>query len=60
MEQLLKADTAEAVQEVSFSAHWIPGAWLLKKKLSKDFWVFFTVAFFFDFGFSIYFLLFNL
>ena len=37
-----------------------PTAWLQEKKLSKDFWIFFTVAFFFDFGFSIYVFLFNL
>jgi MFS family permease len=37
-----------------------PAAWLREKQLSRDFWVFFTVAFFFDFGFSIYVFLFNL
>ena len=38
-----------------------PAAWLNKKKSpSRGFWVFFTVAFFFDFGFSVYFFLFNL
>jgi len=30
------------------------------EKLSRSFWVFFAVAFFFDFGFSVYFFLFNL
>ena len=34
--------------------------WLLKQKLSRGFWIFFTVAFFFDFGFAVYFFLFNL
>jgi predicted MFS family arabinose efflux permease len=37
-----------------------PAAWLLEQKLSREFWVFFAVALFFDFGFSIYFFLFNL
>jgi MFS family permease len=37
-----------------------PSAWLREKNLSKDFWVFFAAAFFFDAGFSVYFFLFNL
>jgi MFS family permease len=37
-----------------------PAAWLREKHLSRGFWVFFTAAFFFDFGFSIYYFLFNL
>jgi MFS family permease len=37
-----------------------PAAWLQEKKLSRGFWIFFTAAFFFDFGFSIYVFLFNL
>ncbi len=37
-----------------------PSAWLRGKRLSHDFWIFFTAAFFFDFGFSVYFFLFNL
>ena len=37
-----------------------PAVWLQARNLSKDFWIFFTAAFFFDFGFSIYFFLFNL
>ena len=37
-----------------------PVAWLHGKRLSQGFWIFFTAAFFFDFGFSIYFFLFNL
>jgi len=37
-----------------------PAAWLREKKLSRGFWIFFTAAFFFDFGFSIYVFLFNL
>ena len=37
-----------------------PTAWLQEKKLSRGFWIFFTAAFFFDFGFAIYVFLFNL
>jgi MFS family permease len=37
-----------------------PSLWLREKNLSKDFWVFFAAAFFFDAGFSVYFFLFNL
>jgi len=37
-----------------------PAAWLREKELSRGFWIFFTAAFFFDFGFSIYVFLFNL
>jgi MFS family permease len=37
-----------------------PAAWLREKSLSSGYWVFFSVAFFFDAGISIYFFLFNL
>jgi MFS family permease len=37
-----------------------PGAWLQEQKLGRGFWIFFTAALFFDFGFSIYVFLFNL
>jgi MFS family permease len=37
-----------------------PAAWLHGHQLSRDYWVFFTAAFFFDFGFAVYFFLFNL
>jgi len=37
-----------------------PAAWLLEKKLARGYWVFFAAAFFFDFGFSVYYFLFNL
>ncbi len=37
-----------------------PIAWLREKKLNRGFWIFFTAAFFFDFGFAIYVFLFNL
>lgn len=57
MEQLLETvpDRASGVSV------WInPAAWIFKQNLSRQFWVFFTVAFFFDFGFAVYFFLFNL
>jgi MFS family permease len=37
-----------------------PSAWLRGQMLSRDFWIFFSAAFFFDAGFSVYFFLFNL
>jgi MFS family permease len=37
-----------------------PAQWFREKKLSRGFWIFFTAAFFFDAGFSVYFFLFNL
>jgi predicted MFS family arabinose efflux permease len=37
-----------------------PAAWMQHQKLSPRFWIFFTAAFFFDAGFSVYFFLFNL
>jgi predicted MFS family arabinose efflux permease len=37
-----------------------PAAWLREKSLSRGYWMFFSVAFFFDAGISIYFFLFNL
>ena len=37
-----------------------PIVWLREKSLSRAFWIFFAVAFFFDAGFSIYVFLFNL
>jgi MFS family permease len=37
-----------------------PSAWLRQNNLGRAFWVFFTAAFFFDAGFSVYFFLFNL
>jgi MFS family permease len=43
---------------LSFWRH--PIAWLHEKSLSRAFWMFFAVAFFFDAGFSVYVFLFNL
>lgn len=37
-----------------------PIVWLCRKRLSRGFWTFFTAALFFDFGFAVYFFLFNL
>jgi MFS family permease len=37
-----------------------PITWLHEEHLSRGFWVFFAAAFFFDFGFSVYFFLYNL
>lgn len=37
-----------------------PATWLTNKKLSREFWAVFTVAFFFDFGMSIFVFMFNL
>ena len=37
-----------------------PSAWLREQNLDRDFWVFFTVAFFYDAGFAVYVFLFNL
>lgn len=57
MEQLIQA---EPVTAKSVSVWISPAAWLCEQNLSREFWVFFTVAFFFDFGFAVYFFLFNL
>jgi MFS family permease len=37
-----------------------PAAWLKEKQLGRSFWVFFSIAFFFDLGFAVYFFLFSL
>jgi MFS family permease len=37
-----------------------PSAWVRQHNLSRGYWLFFSAAFFFDAGFSIYFFLFNL
>ena len=45
----------------SAAARWrTPAAWLREHNLGRGFWIFFTAAFFFDAGFSVYFFLFNL
>jgi MFS family permease len=60
VEQLLEADLAGAGAAGGGPFLRAPRQWLLKRNLSHGFWVFFTVAFFFDFGFAVYFFLFNL
>ena len=60
MEQLLQAEPVEAPSRNRISIRKIAAAWLLEKRFSRSFWVFFAVALFFDFGFSVYFFLFNL
>jgi MFS family permease len=37
-----------------------PSTWFRQKNLSRGYWIFFSAAFFFDAGFSVYFFLFNL
>ena len=37
-----------------------PAVWLRGHQLGRDYWIFFTAAFFFDFGFAVYVFLFNL
>jgi MFS family permease len=37
-----------------------PVAWLRSQSLTREYWIFFAVAFFFDAGFAVYFFLFNL
>jgi len=60
VEQLLEIETL-AMNGEKVTPFWRnPAAWLLEKKLNHSFWVFFTAAFFFDFGFSVYYFLFNL
>jgi len=60
MDHLLVSEDG-AVTEAANAAGWAnPAAWLQQKKLSRGFWIFFAVAFFFDFGIAVYFFLFNL
>ena len=60
MDRLLETEPVEASRASGISIWRNPAAWLLEKELSPGFWVFFAVAFFFDFGFAVYFFLFNL
>jgi MFS family permease len=57
MQVVLQPDTCA---EESASGWRHPSAWLRNQRLSPNFWVFFSAAFFFDAGFSVYFFLFNL
>jgi MFS family permease len=60
VEQLLRSEVAEASEGKGSSIWRNPTAWLREQKLSRGFWIFFTAAFFFDFGFAVYAFLFNL
>lgn len=60
MEQLLEPEPVEADGASGISIWSAPSAWLLQKKLCRAFWVFFAVECFVDFGFSLYFFIFNL
>jgi len=60
VEQLLEAEPVGASGASGISVWRNPAAWLVEKKLSRAYWIFFSVEFFFDFGFSLYFFLFNL
>jgi predicted MFS family arabinose efflux permease len=60
VEQLLQSGAAER-NDGKISSMWRnPVVWLREQKLSRGFWIFFTAAFFFDFGFAVYAFLFNL
>jgi predicted MFS family arabinose efflux permease len=37
-----------------------PPAWIFEKELGRNYWIFFSAAFFFDAGFAVYYFLFNL
>lgn len=56
--ELLVQPSSESAKSVPFWNR--PSAWLREKSLSRDFWVFFTTAFFYDAGFAVYVFLFNL
>jgi predicted MFS family arabinose efflux permease len=56
--ELLPTSEEPSVRGDSFWRN--PRAWFLDKNLGRGYWVFFSAAFFYDAGFSIYFFLFNL
>jgi MFS family permease len=60
VEPLLQTEVSSAARGTHISLWKNPVAWLIEKKLSRGFWIFFTAAFFFDFGFAVYYFLFNL
>ncbi len=60
MAQLLQSRMEDTLGRKRISFVISPRAWLRREQLSQGFWVFFGAAFFFDFGFSVYFFLFNL
>jgi MFS family permease len=57
IELSLESEPAEARRR-SFWRN--PSAWINEKQLSRDYWIFFSAAFFFDAGFAVYYFLFNL
>jgi MFS family permease len=60
VEQLLESEITAPADRQRVSVWKNPAAWLREQKLSRGFWIFFTAAFFFDFGFAVYVFLFNL
>jgi predicted MFS family arabinose efflux permease len=56
--ELLPTSEEPSVRAASFWRD--PRAWFRRKNLGHGYWVFFSAAFFYDAGFSIYFFLFNL
>ena len=57
MELLAKSNASSS----NLTSFWrTPAGWLRDKNLGRGYWTFFSAAFFFDTGFSIYFFLFNL
>jgi len=56
--ELLANSSASSSNLISFWRN--PAGWLRDKNLGRGYWTFFSAAFFFDTGFSIYFFLFNL
>jgi MFS family permease len=56
--ELLSRPPSDSGKSISFWNR--PLAWLREKNLSREFWVFFTTAFFYDAGFAVYVFLFNL
>ncbi len=60
MAQLLRPQMEDTLGRKRTSFLRNPIAWLREEQLSRGFWVFFAAAFFFDFGFSVYFFLYNL
>ncbi len=60
MEQLLESEPVKT-GGASRAPNWLkPAAWLKEKRLSRSFWEFFAVTFFWDVGISVYIFLFNL
>lgn len=61
MTELVVNSTASGAPETKPASFWRhPSAWIRDAKLSRQYWTFFTAAFFLDAGFSVYVFLFNL